>query len=297
MAEPIVVSYSELAAFRQCPLKHELAYRQRWRKPETEGFALSRGKAWHDVMELHYATLAEVGQTRRGLREAVDRVHASLADPVDGTSSEQQQLIWWMYQGYVDRYEADRNWEILGIEQSFQIPMVEASETTPEIQFKGKIDLVVRDRTTGRVWVVDHKTGYELPGFKELDIDDQFGLYLHVSDRLGLAGHGAIHSAARTRQLAGDKNPSAKNKPSTLDQRFLRTILTRTPIERANLWLDARRTAIAAYTRVGPPYSAPDPDRCRRTCDFLEAHMLMRKGVQPGVALRSFGLEQDFTRH
>ena len=286
MSEPIVVSYSELDTYRQCPLKHHLAYKKRYRKPSEAGKALARGTLWHQVLQAHYEAI-------RAHQPPYTAVKPLLSDPTTGERTPDQELIWWMYQGYRKFYRSDRQWEILAIEEPFEVTLSPATDTTPEIRIKGKMDLLVRD-SDGRVWVVDHKSGYELPSTQVLDIDDQFGLYLAAMSRLGIEAYGAIHSAARTRRLKGDEDGS---NPTELEKRFMRTPMHRLKVELENIWEDARRVAVAAYQSSDPPYSSPNPTTCQWKCDFLEPHMLMRKGVRPSVALRSFGLVQDFTRH
>ena len=70
----------------------------------------------------------------------------------------------------------------------------------------------------------------------------------------------------------------------------------RTDTELDNLMMDAGRTARAAYA-TGPTHSSPSPDRCKWRCDFLDAHLMMRKGVAPRVALKDFGFHVDKSRH
>lgn len=301
----IVVSYSELDTFRQCPLKHELAYKQRWTKEKLPGSPLARGTLWHKVMEIHYDVLKQ-NPHKRGLfvtkMVVWDYLNSQIEGPTKADPKKPQppqkdddlSLIWWMYLGYLGQWSNDPDWEILEIEAAFELPLAPATASRPEIRLKGKIDLLVRDRTTKKIWVVDHKSGAELPNQVELDIDDQFGLYLCAARELWDNVSGCIHSASRTRTLKGDLDGT---KPQPLEQRFRRTLMSRTGNELANLWADARRTAEAAYDRVGPPYSAPDPRQCRWKCDFLEPHLLMRKGVPAKTALTSFNLVQDFTRH
>ena len=59
MSEQIVVSFSEIDTYRQCPLKHEWAYKQRWKRPVEEASALAKGSLWHLVLETHYNVLAK----------------------------------------------------------------------------------------------------------------------------------------------------------------------------------------------------------------------------------------------
>ena len=305
MPNSVVVSYSELDTFRQCPLKHQLAYVQRWTKPPAEGRALARGTLWHKTMEAHYRALQESQTDLPGFSipktdepAILDRVWRTdiqplLYDTQTGQQTPDQKLIEWMYRGYVEVYGADRQWKILQVERSAQIPLpADSGRPSSRYRLKIKIDLLVEDRE-GRRWLVDHKSGAELPNRLELDIDDQFGLYTAALRSLNWPVFGAIHSAARTRQLKGDEDGT---KPTPLEKRYLRTPIYRSETELRNLLLDAGRAARAAYA-TGPVFSSPSPDRCKWRCDFLDAHMAMRKGIPVQVALADFGFHVDKSRH
>lgn len=306
--QTITASYSEIDTFRQCPLKWHLAYRQRWSKPAREGGPLARGLLWHQVMDVHYSTLkaathptvgsaltrSEVKMMERNIlaicRKAVDPL---LSDPESGEQTEDQELIQWMYEGYVQAYGADPGWEILEVEVKIVVPLYFKRLT--RFRLKTKIDLIVRDRDTGDVWIIDHKTGGNLPGQMDLDLDDQFGLYeiawnrqRHIrGERLIL---GTIHNAARTQ-----RNKS----PMTLESRFDRTPMNRTPIELRNIEMDAVRTLRAAYgaPNLEAPYSSPDPRQCGWKCDFTDAHLIARKGGSISEALLDYGFARYTGRH
>lgn len=298
----IVVSYSELDTFRQCPLKHHWAYKERWRRPVAEDGALAKGSLWHLVMERHYQILAEHERlTPESVAEALEASKLAtrefLVDQKTGVQSEVQALIEWIYRGYIERWQADSDWEILGVEEGFQLPLESSVGVDSEIQIKGKIDLVVRDRLTGQLWVVDHKSGSNLPSQMDLEIDDQFGLYSWAMRKLGRPVLGAIHNAARTTQNLADKpGYTGKSSPQTLDQRFSRTFLNRSEIELTNIALDAYNAAAVAYSDQ-TIYSSPDPRQCGWKCDFKEIHLLARKGRNPHEALSDYGFVQDFKRH
>ena len=302
MAE--IVSYSELDAYRQCPLKHHLAYRQRWTRPTRPDSPLSRGKLWHSVMERHYLTLADVQAATSGFSIPADQEPAALAlaaeqvtpllsDPTTGTQTDEQALVEWMYRGYTARYGADLDWRIEAVERSAEVPLpAETGRSSSRYRLKVKMDLLVTDRL-GRLWLVDHKTCANLPNKLELGIDDQFGLYIAAMRSLGWQVLGAIHSAARTKKLKGDE---ANTDPTPLDRRFLRTAMYRSQTELDNLLLDAARTARASR-RPGPPHSSPNPDMCKWRCDYLDAHMEMRRGTPARVALTDFGFHVHKGRH
>lgn len=310
MTARIVASYSEIDTWRQCPLKHRLSYVERWSKPPRDGGPLAKGILWHLVMQAHHETLrAETHpQGRNGLtrgeirfneriilkvcREAVDPL---LYNQQTGEQTEDQTLIEWMYEGYIQRYGADPEWEILAVEVREIVPLYHASGRKSRFDLKTKIDLVVRDRSTGEIILVDHKSGQNLPSQLELDIDDQFGLYEIAWNRARLHQHlkqvsYTIHNAARTQR---NKSPMA------LDARFDRSPMNRTGIELRNIELDALRVLQQAYSaaNLDQPSSSPDPRQCGWKCDFLDPHLLARKGEPIRPVLVDYGFAVHKERH
>lgn len=305
MSDQIVVSYSELDTYRQCPLKHAWAYKHRWKRPTDEKSALAKGSLWHLVLETHYGVLAKHDRTtpesiEQALAESREAVHPYLVDTKTGQQTEVQELIEWMFEGHVAKWGADPDWEIVGIEEFFQLPLLDPQGNKSPYYIKGKIDLVVKDRQTGHLWVVDHKSGANLPSQMDLEIDDQFGLYSWAMKQQGRPVLGAMHSAARTtRNVADYPGYTGKSQPQSLDQRFLRTYLNRSETELESIAIDAWAVAANAYPTSDalPLYSAPDPRQCGWKCDFKEVHLLARKGRDPELALKEHGFVQDFTRH
>lgn len=300
-----VVSYSELDTYRQCPLKHFLAYNQRWTKPKTEDSPLSKGTAWHALMEDHYRLLQSHQVTygfplqqdaqERFVVEA--REFAVKMGHFGGAVREQtelQSLLEWMYDGYLVKYGADPEWQVLAVEVKLQDFLPNTG-----ILLKGRLDLVVRD-LRGKVWVVDHKSGANLPTMFDLQLDDQFGLYSWLFRERGVPVQGSIHNAARTtRNLADHPDYDGKSKPQTLEQRMLRSALNRSDTELTNIALDAASVARLLHPTEGetPLYSSPDPRQCSWKCDFSEVHLLARTGRSLPDVLPEYGFEQDFTRH
>ena len=54
VSDLVYVSFSELDALRQCPLKHQLAYLEGWSGGEGVQRGLTIGTLWHAVMADHY---------------------------------------------------------------------------------------------------------------------------------------------------------------------------------------------------------------------------------------------------
>lgn len=302
--DDLIVTHSELDAYRRCPLMWMLAYKERWTLQERDDeHALTKGILYHEVMEQHYLALQKHGQNATGLAVAEARARDLLWTGAD--QSELQALVWWMYTGYVAKYGADPQWEILGVEVKFQ------ARLKGRYFLKGKLDLVIRERKTLKIWIVDHKSGANLPTEMELDIADQFGLYSWLLREGGIVVAGAIHSANRTTMNQGDRAENwttledgtekalkANIKRQTLEQRMKRTLLARGDRELDAIANDAWATAVNAYPQFDgrgqlPIYSSPKPTMggCG-WCDFLEPHLMARKGRDIRTALEEFGFEQ-----
>lgn len=303
MIEPIIVSYSELDTYRQCPLKHALGYGFRYTKPPKPDGALAKGSLYHLVMETHYKVIKawQDGHKNKVLirdeKEVLALCEAAIRPLLFDTKtgefhSDVHELIWWMYEGYVEYWGADLHWRILGVEHQIITPLPDEDGAESNYHLKAKIDLLVRDREAqSALWVIDHKSGRDLPSKMDLEIDDQFGLYGWAMRKVGKPVIGAIHNANRTQ-----RNKS----PMTLESRMARTYLSRSEAELSNLALDAYRVARAAHppeAEKRPPYSAPDPRSCGWKCDFKEPHLLMRQGRKVHDVMTEFGFKIDRTRH
>ena len=283
-----VVTYSELDTYRQCPLKHKWSYKDRWVKPPKVGSPLSRGSLWHLVMECHYTWLQRFPNDPKVnpafLKKWIDQ---HLLYDEAGNQNEDQELVEWMYDGYLDCYGVDPDWSLVQIESANQVELPAPDGATPFI-LRFKNDLLIRSRKSGQLWLVDHKSARDFTRQTEIDVDDQFGLYTWALRKLGFPVVGTIRSDARTQ-----RNKS----PMTLEQRFRRVSTYRTDQELENIARDAYATASVAWGDT-PLHSSPAPDRCSWRCDFLQAHLMYRKGVaDEATILSDFGFSVNEKKH
>jgi len=301
-AEVIVVSHSELLTARRCSFKHQAAYVQRWSKPPKSDSALAKGSAWHAVMEAHYLEVQACQRSGVIARDDIlARCKKKVAPIVDGLDDEVGGLIWWMYTGHVQFYGADPDWQILAVEHAAEVALPLPSGRPSRFRLKVKIDLVVKERSTGRIRIVDHKSGKDLPKRKALEIDDQFPLYQWAMTQLGKRVFGLTYSAARTLRLQADiKEPGS----TPLDERFSRENMHRTDKEMQQIAVEAYLTARARYMEqrlvekagIDPPRTT-DPLRCQWDCDFFDACLAGRKGMDWRDMLHHTGFVQQFERH
>lgn len=299
----VTASYSEIDAFRQCPFKHYLAYRERWSRDPAPDSALGIGTAWHEIMATHYNAL-------KGTNSLAD-ASAAVAGWVDSklildVPTDVLDLLVWMYSGYVQAYGGDDQWEIVAVEHTTTVPLFGANGAKTRFRLKVKVDLIVRDRKTGLIHLIDHKSGKDLPGERELELEEQFGLYELVLTRAGLRVFSTIHNATRRQRNQGDiYQPGDVGYKSTmraqaLDKRHQRTYMKRTKQELAVIEQEAVSTLSTAYSRTPPTERHVNPDTCRWRCDFLDACWLGRRtgsNARTVQMLAETGYQQNFARH
>jgi RecB family exonuclease len=285
-----VVSYSELDALKQCPLKAHLQYTERWTSSEPSK-ALDMGKVFHNALENHYNKLkdeaegkpADIGLTPE---DAFLEAEENIMNP------EWLETVRWMWEGYHEFYGSDPNWTVHEVESKEQLWLPTRTGRKSEIDVKTKIDLLVTAHDAGGgLWLVDHKTCKDLPKQKDLDFDDQFGLYVWMYRKKGIPVRGVIHNAVRTYKLKRDPQP--------LEERFKRTYTVRTDTELDNI---ARETYEWFSTQHKPvdgelPRRSTNPDTCGWRCSYTEACLMSRKGGDLHELLEDMGCTQDFTRH
>ena len=79
-----------------------------------------------------------------------------------------------MLNAYVDTYDRDENWEVLAIEQPFELEIVDHDEVVAI--FTSTFDGVERDADDGKLYLMEHKTAAQI-STAYLPLDDQAGAY------------------------------------------------------------------------------------------------------------------------
>lgn len=260
------------------PLKWWLKWVQRW-NPSEHSEASTLGTAWHVVMAHHYGTLQD---------EAYADVHGNAYDALNFYNNEEFfDRLFWMYEGYREYWaEADLLWEIIEFESTQTV------EIMPGVLYEWTTDLLVFDKQLRKLRVVDAKSTKNPLRKIDTDLSDQLGLYIKAQTLRGKPVADGITNQARTEKL---------KRHMTFEERYARIPTYRSPIELDNIWYDAQRT-IKAMLRIQDegeaPYSAPDPRVCSWKCDFVEAHLVLRKTHRDkwdsrlGPLMRTKGLVQ-----
>lgn len=184
-----ILTNSRLAALRTCQRLHYYRYAQGYRPVERAG-ALRFGSLIHDAWEAW--SRAERGDAQ--LASALGAIAVAAApDPFDAVRA--RVLIG----GYHARW-VDEDLEWLAVEQPFRVALrnPETGRASRLWEVAGKMDGVVRDRTTGYVYVVERKTagvdiGVGSRYWARLTLDSQVSIYLDAARECGYDARGVLY--------------------------------------------------------------------------------------------------------
>lgn len=299
------VSFSELESFRQCPHRHELGYLERWRH-NTDGpkvGARDKGTLFHALMEAWYGHIATrqpalgasypaalVADIRRSGIEQTWLLFEELyeACQYDGERT-MHDMVWWCFERYVNTYGVDSCWFVAGVEHAFKMPLDD------RFTMKGKIDLIVRDRVTGKLIVIDHKSGARLPLDKDIDFDVQLRMYLLALQQNGFEDIDAYALYNSIRLF----KPVKKTEEFTAEKQFLRRPTRALPSELETMRSDFLADIRLAYSEHNGRQRHYDQNTCGWKCDFTEACLVGAKygKVKEQHYLEDLGFKQNWERH
>lgn len=142
------VDNSQLQEFKNCQFRYYLHYKLGYKKRREGDTEHDRnfGSGIHAALETHYK-----GGEWGAVRDKFAQEYPTQLDQEDQAKTQQNGLI--VLEAYRDQYQVqDRNWEVIACEEVGQW------EIAPGVIYVVKIDLIVRDRQNGGIYVVDHKT-------------------------------------------------------------------------------------------------------------------------------------------
>jgi hypothetical protein len=115
-----------------------------------------------------------------------------------------------MLEGYVDEYGRDLDWSVIAIERPFKVRVMYKGVAIA--YFMSTWDGVFRDRSDGRIYLMEHKTASQIQ-LAYLELDDQAGIYWalagHILRREGILKDGeeiaGIHYNFLRKSMADDR--------------------------------------------------------------------------------------------
>lgn len=156
---------SRLRVWHECPRKHFYKYTLAIRTPSTP--QMEFGTHAHKALEAWY----------RAWMMGLERLPAAFSEieAIEDIDEVSRARLFVLVAAYDARWGAE-DWEVLGVEVQFRYFL-------GDIEIGGKIDALIRERATGRVFVVEHKTSTAdtspgAPYWDRLACDRQVSVYI-----------------------------------------------------------------------------------------------------------------------
>lgn len=158
-----------------------------------------------------------------------------------------------MLDSYINRYGKDNTWDVIATEKTFQMPIKTLSGKGKLVNFVGTWDGVYRDKSSGEIWLMEHKTAKAI-FLNHLPLDDQAGAYFMVAT-----------AALRAQGLIGPKEEL-----SGIMYNFLRKALPDTRPVNADGLSTNKPTKVHHVAAIVEADSTIDPaDLSKKTIDDL----------------------------
>jgi hypothetical protein len=177
-----VVTNSELKTARRCLREHHLAYGLGIRST-VEPEAFIDGNAIHLALASWWLAQGDVDP----LQVALDELQRLDLDPYKHAK------LACMLQGYHVRWiDGRKDYEVLAVEREFRTQLINPATGAPSRTYDlgGKVDVIAKDKRTGLVTLIEHKTTSEDIGagsvyWKRLLLDSQISVYYDGARALG----------------------------------------------------------------------------------------------------------------
>jgi hypothetical protein len=212
-----LLTVSRLRTWRDCKRRHQLMYLKGWR-PRREDEAISFGRLAHEGLERWWK--AAPGQR---LAEALAAVPGRAQDLY------QEVAVRELLRAYDAKWASDMNGlDVIAVEASFTAPLLnpETGAASRTFLLAGKVDGIVRERATGRVLLLEHKTTSDpiddptATYWRKLAMDGQVSHYYVGAESLGNAVEGCLYDVLLRPRIKPLKATPLESRKYTKDGRL-----------------------------------------------------------------------------
>lgn len=198
---PKRISHSMLESYLQCGKKYYFSH-VRNIEPDRDSRPLILGTIGHKILEGFFTAIKDGVESKQdAIKFAIKFSEEYARDDVFPKAL--ALVVKWVAQhvGLIDR------WEILVTEETRHLPIPGLfNEAGEQIEFPFTIDLVVRDRVNGKVFIVDHKFLYDFYDEELISLLPQIPKYAGALRVQGIPVDDAYYNMIRTRPMKSD-NP------------------------------------------------------------------------------------------
>ena len=195
-----IIHISELKTFRRCPMKHHYSYIEDL-SPKQVSIKLSKGSFIHKLLEIWYGKgtkKAKKASIEKQFKEWEVHVYSPEANvPTEEREVEVNSVkqVWASY--LLSVKTLDKGFKTKAVEHNFHIPL-----PGTDLILSGTIDLVLT-KSSGGLWVMEHKTGAIDRLSHIMSIDDQLSNYFYATYKeFGVLPRGVILNFIRTKPIS-----------------------------------------------------------------------------------------------
>lgn len=212
-----LLTVSRLRTWRDCKRRHRIVYLDGWR-PRREDEAISFGRLVHEGLEGWWT--AQPGQR---LFDAQSRVLGRAQD------LRLEAAVHELLRAYDLRWATSmEGYEVLAVEATFTAPFInpETGAASRTYLLAGKVDGVVRERATGRVLLIEHKTTSDsiddatATYWRRLAMDGQVSHYYVGAESLGFQVEGCLYDVLLRPRMKPLKATPPESRKYTRDGRL-----------------------------------------------------------------------------
>lgn len=211
--ESNLITVSRMRSFNSCRRLHHYKYELGYRSVHTAP-AQSFGTLMHAGLEAWW----KAKEDRLSAALAAMAAKAAKGEEIDQVTMAKATVLMC---GYDTRWAPEMSdLEVLGVEVEFRAPLRNPATGYPcrDLEVAGKLDAIVRRRSTGKVWFVEHKTSSEdltvgSQYWQRLRMDPQVSVYYEGAKALGYEVEGCIYDVlAKLRERPKLATPEDKRK-------------------------------------------------------------------------------------
>lgn len=202
-----VVDSSKIQAFQDCPRGFFFRY-VLGLQPEGSNVHLDFGSAWHEAMEALLLHGYDDAAVEYAYEKFLEIYREAFPDPItdQDRAPKNPEYAYKALKEYVKQYKSD-NFEVLYTETAGLVPVREATEELPARDLAVKLDSIVRDKGSGEIMSMEHKTtGRNSKAWREkwsymLQVESYTHLLysLYPADKVGkVMINGSVFTKSRT---------------------------------------------------------------------------------------------------
>lgn len=194
------ISNSEVTAWLSCRRMYEFAFVQNL-APKATSVPLARGTLGHEAFSVYI--LARLDGSSHDM--AMRATNETFTEAMRNLTMDVVMETKFLFTRYMDYHQGWPDWELLGTEERIDLRL------TDDFTIPIRYDLLVREKTTGKIKVGDWKFTYDFWQPHEHDLNVQMPKYITVMRANGMQVDGGFLEEIRTRPLGKEKSSDQRN--------------------------------------------------------------------------------------